>query len=106
VTEPEVWKALEAHYRQQNWTGVAVLADWFEEQQQAPLADTIRWLSRREAADRPVIFQYTLPETGNRFWLRNATHRHLNCTRAGQTIFERAVRDTHKERTEALEDLL
>jgi hypothetical protein len=106
MTEPEVWKALEDHYRQQNWTGVAVLADWFEEQQQTSLANTLRWLSRRETADRPVIYTVpTDPPMTRPYWYRNAPHRHSNGARS-VFLFERAVRDTHKERTEALEDLL
>lgn len=102
MTEPEVWKALEANYRQQNWTGVAVLADWFEEQQQASLADTLRWLSRREAADRSVIFLHS----SGVYWLVNGVHRRSLVHAYGSRYFSQAIESVHKERTEALEDLL
>lgn len=102
MTEPEVWKALEDHYCQQNWIGVAVLADWFEEQGQAPLADTLRWLSRREAADRSVIFLHS----SGVYWMVNGAHRRSLSQAYGSRYFSHAIESVHKERTEALEDLL
>lgn len=100
MTETEVWKALEGHYRKQNWTGVAVLADWFEEQEQAPLADTLRWLSRKGAADTEVIWL-----NSQNYWYSLVVNRSHPQTYPHDT-FRNAVTIVHRDRTSTLEYLL
>lgn len=100
MTEPEVWEALEEHYRHQNWNGVAVLADWFEEQEQAPLANTLRWLSRKESENKPVLFQ-----SRGEHWHENRVA-YLDVNVRSWWTFADALFAVHRDRTKVLENLL
>lgn len=68
MTEETLWTSLEAAYRTSDWTGVAVLADRFEELEQPELADTVRWLSQREAEGTVTLWPDGLKAKGWWFW--------------------------------------
>lgn len=47
MTEAEAWDSLAEHLKQKNYTGVLVLADWFQENGKEEVAVYLRWANKR-----------------------------------------------------------
>lgn len=47
MTESEAWDSLAEHLKQKNYTGVLVLADWFQENGKEEVAVYLRWATKR-----------------------------------------------------------
>lgn len=48
MTESEAWDSLAAHLQEKNYTGVLVLADWFQENGQEAVATYLRWAEKKK----------------------------------------------------------
>lgn len=48
MTESEAWDSLAEHLKQKNYTGVLVLADWFQENEKEEVAVYLRWAERKK----------------------------------------------------------
>jgi hypothetical protein len=48
VTEAEAWDSLAEHLKQKNYTGVLVLADWFQENGKEVVAVYLRWANNKK----------------------------------------------------------
>lgn len=48
MTESEAWDSLAEHLKQKNYTGVLVLADWFQENDKEEVAVYLRWAERKK----------------------------------------------------------
>ncbi len=57
MTEAEAWDSLAEHLKQKNYTGVLVLADWFQENEKEEVAVYLRWANKK----------HRLPEWGLEF---------------------------------------
>lgn len=48
MTESDAWDSLAEHLKQKNYTGVLVLADWFQEKGKEEVAVYLRWAERNK----------------------------------------------------------
>lgn len=48
MTESEAWDSLAAHLQEKNYTGVLVIADWFQENDKEEVAVYLRWAEKRK----------------------------------------------------------
>lgn len=48
MSESEAWDSLAKHLKQKNYTGVLVLADWFQENGKEEVAVYLRWATKKD----------------------------------------------------------
>ena len=73
MTEAEAWDSLAEHLKQKNYTGVLVLADWFQENGEEAVAVYLRWANKR----------HRLPEWDDSF---GADYWYFWCTETDDTF--------------------